>query len=97
MGWTNKDSGFDSWQRKDIFICLFSATSRPALRPTQPPVKWVLGSFARDMWQGLRRWVDNIKMDLRDIGWDGVDWIDMAQDRDQWRALVNTVLNLRVP
>jgi hypothetical protein len=41
--------------------------------------------------------VDNIKMDLRDIGWDGVDWIDMAQDRDQWRALVNTVLNLRVP
>jgi hypothetical protein len=35
--------------------------------------------------------------DLREIGWDGVDWIDMAQDRDQWRALVNTVLNLRVP
>jgi hypothetical protein len=41
--------------------------------------------------------VDNIKMDLRDIGWDGVDWIDMAQDRDQWRALVSTVLNLRIP
>jgi hypothetical protein len=44
-----------------------------------------------------RRWVDNIKMDLRQIGWDGVDRIDMSQDRDQWRALVNTVLNLRVP
>jgi hypothetical protein len=44
-----------------------------------------------------RRWVDNIKMDLRDIGWDGVDWMDTTQDRDQWRALVNTVLNLRVP
>jgi hypothetical protein len=43
-----------------------------------------------------RRWVDNIKMDLRGIGWDGVDWIDMAQDRDQWRAHVNTVLNLRI-
>jgi hypothetical protein len=41
--------------------------------------------------------VDNIKMDLREIRWDGVDWIDLAQDRDQWRALVNTVLNLRVP
>jgi hypothetical protein len=45
---------------------------------------------------GRRRWVDNIKMDLREIGWNGVDWIDLAQDRDQWRALVNTVMNLRV-
>jgi hypothetical protein len=36
-------------------------------------------------------------MDLRAVGWDGVDWMDMAQDRDQWRALVNTVLNLQVP
>jgi hypothetical protein len=44
-----------------------------------------------------RRWVDNIKMDLREIGWNGVDWIDLAQYRDQWRALVNTVMNLRVP
>jgi hypothetical protein len=42
------------------------------------------------------RWVDNIKMDLREIGWDGMDWIDLAQDRDKWRALVNTVMNLRV-
>jgi hypothetical protein len=40
--------------------------------------------------------VDNIKMDLREIGWNGVDWIYMAQDRDPWRALVNTVLNLQV-
>jgi hypothetical protein len=45
----------------------------------------------------MRRWVDNIIMDLRVIGWDGMDWIDLAQDRDQWRALVDTVLNLRVP
>jgi hypothetical protein len=42
------------------------------------------------------RWVDNIKMDLGEIGWNGVDWIDMAQNRDQWRALENMVLNLRV-
>jgi hypothetical protein len=43
--------------------------------------------------------VDNIKMDLRerDIGWDGMDWMELAQDSDQWRALVNTVMNLRVP
>jgi hypothetical protein len=44
-----------------------------------------------------RRWVNNIKMDLREKEWDGTDWIDLAQDRDQWRALVNTVVNLRVP
>jgi hypothetical protein len=43
------------------------------------------------------RWVNNIKIDLREIGWDGVDWIELAQVRDQWRALVNTVMNLRVP
>jgi hypothetical protein len=41
--------------------------------------------------------VYNIKIDLREIGWGGMDWIDLAQDRVQWRALVNTVMNLRVP
>jgi hypothetical protein len=43
------------------------------------------------------RWVDNIKIDLREIGWGGMDWIDLAEDTDQWRALVNAVMNLRVP
>jgi hypothetical protein len=43
------------------------------------------------------RWVDNIKMDLREIGWDGMDWIDQAQNRDQWKVLGNTVRNLRAP
>jgi hypothetical protein len=51
----------------------------------------------RPLGRPRRRWVDNIKMDLREIGWDGEDWMAMAQERDQWRALVNTVLNLRVP
>jgi hypothetical protein len=51
-------------------------------RPTGKPKSW---------------WVNSIKMDLREIGWDGMDWIDVAQDRDQWRDLVNTVMNLRVP
>jgi hypothetical protein len=41
--------------------------------------------------------VDNVKIDLREIGWDGMDWIDLAQDRSKWRALVNTVMNIRVP
>jgi hypothetical protein len=44
-----------------------------------------------------RRWVDNIKMDLLEIDWGGVDWIRLAQVRDKWRALVNAVMNLRVP
>jgi hypothetical protein len=43
------------------------------------------------------RWVDNIKMDFREIGLCGMDWIDLAQDRDQWRALMNTIMNFRVP
>jgi hypothetical protein len=51
----------------------------------------------RPLGRPRRRWVKNIKMDLREIGWDGTNWIDLAQDWDQWRALVNTVMNLRVP
>jgi hypothetical protein len=51
----------------------------------------------RPLGRPRRRWVDNIKIDLRGIGWDGGDWIDLAQDRDQWRALVKAIMNLRVP
>jgi hypothetical protein len=45
----------------------------------------------------LGRWVDNIKMDLREIGWGGMDLIDLAQDRDQWKAIMNMVVNVWVP
>jgi hypothetical protein len=51
----------------------------------------------RPLGRTRRRWEDNIKMDFREIGWGGMDWIDLAQDRDQWRTLMNTVMNLRVP
>jgi hypothetical protein len=51
----------------------------------------------RQLGRPRRRRVDNIKMDLRDIGWGGMDWIDLGHDTNQWRALVNTVMNLRVP
>jgi hypothetical protein len=51
----------------------------------------------RSLGRPRRRWVDNIKIDLREIGWDGMDWIDLARNRDQLRALVNTVMNLLVP
>jgi hypothetical protein len=50
----------------------------------------------RPLGRQRHRWVDNIKMDLREIGCDGMDWIDLAQDRDKWRALVNTAMNLRL-
>jgi hypothetical protein len=51
----------------------------------------------RPLGRPRRRWEDNIRIDLREIGWGGMDWIDRVHDRDQWRALVNTVMNLRVP
>jgi hypothetical protein len=51
----------------------------------------------RPLGRPSRRSVDKIKMDPRETGWDGMDWIDLAQDRDQWRTLVNAVMNLRVP
>jgi hypothetical protein len=51
----------------------------------------------RPLGRHRRRWEDNIKMDLREVGCGGADWIDLAQDRDTWRAHVYTVMNLRVP
>ena len=42
-------------------------------------------------------WQDNVKIILQEVGWGGMDWIDLAQDRDRWRALVNAVMNLRFP
>jgi hypothetical protein len=51
----------------------------------------------RPLGRPRRRWVDNIRMDLGDVGWGDVDWIGLAQDRNSWRALVNSVLNHRIP
>jgi hypothetical protein len=51
----------------------------------------------RPLGRPRHRWLDNSKIDLREIGWDGMDWINLAQYGDQWRALVNTVMNLQVP
>jgi hypothetical protein len=51
----------------------------------------------RPLGRSRHRWVDNIKMDLGEVGWGDVNWIGLAKDRNRWRALVNSVLNLRVP
>jgi hypothetical protein len=63
------------------------------------PYKILMGKpeGKRPLGRSRHRWVDNIKIDLRELGWDGMDWIDLAQDRYQWRALLNTVMNFRVP
>jgi hypothetical protein len=51
----------------------------------------------RPLGRPRRRWVDIIRMDLLEMGWGDVDWIGLAKDRNRWRALVNSILNLRVP
>jgi hypothetical protein len=51
----------------------------------------------RPLGRSRGKWLDNIRMDLVEVGWGGVDWIGLAQDRDRWRALVNAIMNLRVP
>jgi hypothetical protein len=58
---------------------------------------WWESKKERPLGRPKRRWVDSIKIDLRETGWDGMDWIDVTRNGDQWRALVNTVMNLRVP
>ena len=51
----------------------------------------------RSLWRPRRRWENNIKMDIQKMGCEGMDWIQLAQDRYRWRALVSAVMNLRVP
>jgi hypothetical protein len=51
----------------------------------------------RPLGRPRHRWEDNIKMDLQEVGCGGMDWIELAQDRDRWREIVNTVMNLQVP
>jgi hypothetical protein len=72
--------------------CSMNREERNAYRKLvgKPEVKRILGT-------PRRRWVSNIKMDLRVIEWGGMDWIYLGQDRNQWRALVNMVMNLRIP
>jgi hypothetical protein len=68
-------------------------------RVNEGKVKLLVGKpeRKRPLGRPRRRWVDSIKMDLREIARDGIDWFHLAQDRDHWRTLVNMVMNFRVP
>ena len=59
--------------------------------------RWGTLRGKRPLGRPRRRWEDNIEMDLLKIGCGGMDWIELAQDRDRWRSLVNAVMNIRVP
>jgi hypothetical protein len=56
-----------------------------------------LAEGKRPLGRSRRRWEDNVKMDLKEVGCEGMDWIELAQDRGRWRALVNAVMDLQVP
>jgi hypothetical protein len=71
-----------AWGRGEVFFYRILVGMPEGKRPLERP---------------RRRWEDNIKLDLREIGIDGANWIQLAGDRVQWRAFVNTVMNLRVP
>jgi hypothetical protein len=80
-----------SWKRCAGHVaCMGEKTNTCTLLAGKPEIKRLLG-------RPRCRWVDNIRMDLREVGWGDVDWIGLAKDRNRWRALVNSVLNLRVP
>jgi uncharacterized protein YjcR len=67
------------------------------MEPSLHSLIWWESQKVRDHWEDLNVGGWTILKWILEIGWDGMDWIDVAQDRDQWRALVNTVMNLRVP
>jgi hypothetical protein len=79
-----------TFRADSILICIMRIKGAYNILVGRPEGRRPLGRHGR-------RWEDNITMDLREIGFGDVDWIHWAQDRDRWRALLNTVMNLRIP
>jgi hypothetical protein len=95
---TDTDNIITAWAYSCFIIAMFRI-SYVQMGETRNAYRLLMGKpeGKRPLGRPRRRGVDNIKIDLREIGWDGMDWVDLAQDRDQWRALVNTAMNLRTP
>jgi hypothetical protein len=74
-----------------------SATVRHSLLYTLCYTIYAYNAYLKPIGKPMRRWEDDIKMDLQEVGCGGLDWIEQAQDRDSWRALVNAVMNFRCP
>jgi hypothetical protein len=99
MRQTSKNLQYKTCSKPILKSSVYELTQRKTLEKRNAYRRIVIGKpeGKRPPRRLRRRWVDNIKMDLREIDWGDMDWIDLAQDRDQWRALVNTLMNLRVP
>ena len=106
MSWTTVGSGFYSREMQNSFLLHYLQTGYGTQHSL---TKWIMSTYGgvyrvlvgkpegkRPLEKHRLRWEDNIKMDLQEVGCGGMDWIDLAQDRDMWRDLVNAVLNLRV-
>jgi hypothetical protein len=89
----NTDMRFGTWNVRS----LYRAGSLKTVLRELARYKLDLVGVKRPLGRPRRRWVDNIRLDLGEVGWGDVDWIGLAKDRNRWRALVNSVLNLRVP
>jgi hypothetical protein len=87
---------FTRSERFYVDICVAGNNKSCLGLHVRQPVFWPSNVSREQLGRPRRRWEDNIKMDLQEVGW-GMEWIELAHDRDRWRALVNAVMNLRVP
>jgi hypothetical protein len=84
----------------EVFVVTMEMGGACSTNGGEEELVWIIGGKSREketLERPRHRWVDNVRMNLGEVGWGDVDWVGLAQDRNGWRALVNSVLNLRVP
>jgi len=92
-----REKGDTTGVRMDVGNDFFRSNSVKAVAMASKRKENTRPEGKRPLGRPRRRWEDNIKMGLQEVGCGGMDWIELAQDRNRWRALVTTVMNLRVP